>query len=218
MIQKPQSRVYVVDDDQGMRDSLLRLLRRLEYDCQAFASAEAFLLQFTSDTNGCLILDMRMPGMDGVALHERVLAINPKFPVIFLTGHATVPLAVDSMRRGAVHFLEKPIEPTALVDIIREALSLDQSHRNRTRERQELEERLGTLSPREREVLDLLLQGQRTAGIAQTLCIAPGTVKLHRAHIMKKMGISSAAELIRRMFEAQLAAPASDRVAPTEAQ
>lgn len=194
--------VYVVDDDQGVREALLRTFRHRGFRCAAFADGNAFLAAFSAETAGCLILDIRMPGMDGLHLHEEIRAIQPDFPVIFLTGHATVATAVRSLRGGAHHFLEKPVEPDILIEEVREALAVDHRHRIAAQARQSIEEKLRTLSPRELEVLDLLVNGMQTAEIARELSIVTGTVKLHRAHIMKKMGISSASQLVGMILQA----------------
>jgi two-component system, LuxR family, response regulator FixJ len=190
--------VYIVDDDPALRDSLLVLLDSKGYRVQSFASAREFLTVAPSLPLGCLIVDIRMPEMDGLELGERLRAQALEFPMIVITGHADVPLAVQAMKGGAVDFIEKPFAAEQLLEGIEAARSrlaalpseLDPATAAAA-------SRLALLSPREREVLEGLLDGLPNKSIAYDLAISPRTVEIHRARVMDKMGARSLSELIR---------------------
>jgi len=193
--------VFIVDDDAGVRDALAWLLRSRRLLSETFASAEEFdaLLQggFRPAQASCLLLDVRMPGMSGLALFEQMVqrGLVDAMPVIFLTGHADVPTAVDMVKRGAFDFCEKPFSDNALVDRIEEALRQSQQVLDAQRERGHLQTRLGELTERERDVMQLVARGLPNKLIADQLAISVRTVEVHRARVFDKMEVKSAVEL-----------------------
>lgn len=190
---------YLVDDDGAIRDALSWLLHTRGIESRAWPSAEAFLADYQPAMNGCLILDMRMVGMTGSELHDRLLAEGCTMPVIFLTGHGDVPLAVKALKGGAFDFIEKPFNDNELADRVIEALRFAESQRGRNADRVQIEERLATLTEREREVMAAILAGKLNKVIADELQIAMRTVEVHRARIFDKMGVRSAVELAQRL-------------------
>lgn len=190
---------YLVDDDAAIRDALAWLLRTRGVRSKAWASAEGFLADYLPDMQGCLVLDIRMVGMTGIELHDHLLALGCTLPVIFLTGHGDVPLAVKSLKRGAFDFIEKPFNDNELADRVIEALKHEESQRWQDGARAQIEAQLGTLTEREREVMGCILAGKLNKVIADELQIAMRTVEVHRAHIFEKMGVRSAVELAQRL-------------------
>ncbi len=191
--------VHLVDDDAAIRDALAWLLRSRGIESGAWSSAEAFLADYRPDMEGCLILDIRMTGMTGIELYDQLLALGCVMPVIFLTGHGDVPLAVKALKRGAFDFIEKPLNDNELVDRVIEALQVDENRRWRDADRAELAERLASLTEREREVMTGILAGKLNKVIADELQIAMRTVEVHRARIFEKVGVRSAVELAQRL-------------------
>lgn len=194
-----ESIAYLVDDDAAIRDALAWLLRSRGITSLAWPSAEAFLADYDPKMSGCLILDLRMVGMTGIELFERLLALGCAMPVIFLTGHGDVPLAVKALKRGAFDFIEKPFNDNELADRVLEALAYEKSRLCRDGERAQIAERLATLTEREREVMAAILAGKLNKVIADELQIAMRTVEVHRARIFEKMGVRSAVELAQRL-------------------
>jgi two-component system response regulator DctR len=192
---------YLVDDDAAIRDALAWLLRSRGIKSRAWPSAEAFLADYRDDMLGCVVLDIRMTGMTGTELFERLLTLGCAMPVIFLTGHGDVPLAVKALKRGAFDFIEKPFNDNEMADRVIEALKHDESRRWQDGRKAEIEERLATLTEREREVMACILGGKLNKVIADELQIAMRTVEVHRAHIFEKMGVRSAVELAQRLSE-----------------
>jgi two-component system response regulator DctR len=192
---------YLVDDDAAIRDSLTWLLRSRDIESRSWDSAEAFLLDYTPEMKGCLILDMRMTGMTGSELFDQLHTRQCSMPVIFLTGHGDVPLAVNALKRGAFDFIEKPFNDNELVDRVLEALQLDHSRRWRDADQARLAEQLAALTEREREVMQAILAGKLNKIIADELHIAMRTVEVHRARIFEKMGVRSAVELAQRLAQ-----------------
>jgi two-component system response regulator DctR len=190
---------YLVDDDEAIRDSLAWLLRSRGIQTRTWPSAEAFLSDYQTDMSGCLILDLRMVGMTGEELYDRLLARGCAMPVIFLTGHGDVPLAVKALKRGAFDFIEKPFNDNELADRVFEALRFEESRRWRDADRARIEERLASLTEREREVMAAILAGKLNKVIADDLQIAMRTVEVHRARIFEKMGVRSAVELAQQL-------------------
>jgi two-component system response regulator FixJ len=192
-----RSVVYVIDDDEAARDSLAFLLRSAKLDVRTFESAVAFLEVSPAPGAGCVVTDIRMPQMTGLELLARLKSLDVALPVIVITGHGDVPLAVEAMKAGAVDFLEKPFDDDLLLAAVRSAL--DRAHEDRTREaeREALLERLATLSPRERQVLDGLVAGHPNKTIAFDLGISPRTVEIYRANVMAKLQAASLSELVR---------------------
>lgn len=189
------SLAYLVDDDEAIRDALAWLLRSRGIQSLAWASAETFLADYSSEMSGCLILDIRMAGMTGIELYDQLIILGCAMPTIFLTGHGDVPLAVKALKRGAFDFIEKPFNDNDLVDRVLEALKFEESRRWRDADRAQIEERLASLTEREREVMSYILAGKLNKVIADDLQIAMRTVEVHRARIFEKMRVRSAVEL-----------------------
>lgn len=189
------SLAYLVDDDEAIRDALAWLLRSRGIPSRAWASAEDFLIDYSSTMSGCLILDIRMTGMTGIELYDQLLKLGCAMPTIFLTGHGDVPLAVKALKRGAFDFIEKPCNDNELADRVLEALQVEKSRRWRDADRAQIEERLATLTEREKEVMLYILAGKLNKIIADDLQIAMRTVEVHRARIFEKMKVRSAVEL-----------------------
>ncbi len=197
-------RVFVVDDDPGVRKSLSRLLRSAGLEALAFESPEEFLRNLGADAAGCAILDVAMPGLDGLALQRELASRGSELPVIFLTGHGDVPRSVQAMKGGAADFLTKPVDDEVLLAAVRRAVEADRAGRASRRERTEIRERLASLTPREREVMEGVVAGRLNKQIAADLGIAEKTVKVHRGRVMEKMAASSIAELVRLADRARL--------------
>jgi FixJ family two-component response regulator len=189
--------VFVIDDDQAVRDSLALLLKSMGQKARLFDSAQAFLDHYDPDMNGCMVLDIRMPGMSGVELQQRLKAMRCTIPVIFVTGHGDVPMAVEAMHQGAFDFIQKPFRDQELLDRINQALSWDQEHRSEDERRRSVEERFTSLTPREREVMDCVVRGLANKVIAMDLDLSQRTVEIHRARVMEKMNARSLADLVR---------------------
>jgi len=190
-------RVFIVDDDSAVRLSLARLLRSAGLDPIAFESPGEFLRNLGADAAGCAILDVTMPGLDGLALQRELASRGSELPVIFLTGHGDIPGSVQAMKSGAEDFLTKPIDDEVLLAAVRRALEADRAGRESRRKRAEIRLRLESLTPREREVMGGVVAGRLNKQIASDLGIAEKTVKVHRGRVMDKMAASSVAELVR---------------------
>jgi RNA polymerase sigma factor (sigma-70 family) len=194
-------RVYVVDDDEPMRDSLVWLLESRGFRVEAYASAEAFLDRLHDEMYGCLVLDVRMPGMSGLELFERLSARGVSLPVIFVTGHGDVPMAVSAVKKGAVDFIEKPFNDEEMLRLVEQCLQSDRNQRASRVQRAALRRRIASLTEREREVMDLVIAGRMNKQIADELGISPKTVEVHRARVMEKVGAQSIAELVQLVME-----------------
>ena len=199
----PEATVFIVDDDEAVRSSMKLLLKTLGLTAQAFASAQEFLATFDKGRPGCLVLDIRMPGMSGLELQEELNARDAMLPIIFITGHGDVPMAVEAMQHGAMDFLQKPFRDQDLLDRITKALEKDRAGRDLLGNRERIGVRIATLTPREREVMALVTQGKANKVIAADLNLSQRTVEIHRAHVMEKMGANSLAHLVRMVIEAQ---------------
>ena len=193
-------RVYIVDDDEAMRDSLVWLLESQGLAVSSNASAEDFLAACGEDMAGCIVLDVRMPGMSGLELYEKLNARRCSLPVIFITGHGDVPMAVSALKKGAVDFIEKPFNDKELLRVIGECLERERTTRAQRLREGEAGRRLASLTEREREVMDLVLAGKLNKQIADVLNISIKTVEVHRARIMDKMGVRSVAELVQAVL------------------
>jgi FixJ family two-component response regulator len=193
------SRVYIVDDDNAVRNALKLLFRTAQLDAEAFSSADAFLEDADLTQRCCVLLDIRMPGMTGTALHEELLRRSHRVPVIFITGHGDIPMAVDAMKKGAFDFIEKPFDDEQLLSQVRAALETFDAG---VPEKAEPGAPLELLSARQREVLPRVLDGKPSRQIAEELSISVKTVEFHRARIMQKLGVKTAAELFRRCLGA----------------
>lgn len=190
------TRVYVVDDDPGMRDSLKLLLRSEGYAVATYPSGDDFLRQAVPEAPGCLVTDLRMPGLSGLALQKELQRRGVSLPVIFITGHGDISSAVQAMKHGAIDFIEKPFSNEALLRRVEDCIEQADSLREEDALRDRLRQRLAQLTPREREVMDYVVQGHSSKTIAGQLGISPKTVDIHRARILHKLGASSVANLI----------------------
>ena len=192
----PQT-VFIVDDDPAIRIAMQALLESVNIKHEIFASADEFLQGEESRRSGCLVLDIRMPGLGGLELQDELIARNSTLPIIFITGHGDVPMAVDAMQKGAVDFIQKPFRDQELLDRIREALSTDRQRREELDRHAEVVNRLDRLTKREREVFDLVVTGKPNKVIAYELDVSQRTVEIHRARVMEKMEAKSLADLVR---------------------
>jgi two-component system response regulator DctR len=197
----PEAAVHVVDDDEAIRDALSWLLRSRGVKARTWPSAEAFLGEWSEAMRGCLVLDVRMAGMSGVELFEHLVAKQSRLPVIFLTGHGDVPLAVAALKKGAFDFVEKPFNDNDLVDRIVAAMRHDATVREMLESEASVAARLADLTPRERQVMERVLAGDYNKTIADALGIAVRTVEVHRARIFEKMGVRSAVELAQLLAQ-----------------
>ena len=193
--------VMVVDDDAGVRNAMRTLLKSVGLTSQLFPSAQDFLAAYDPRQPGCVVLDIRMPGMSGLELQQELNVRGATIPVIFMTGHGDVPMAVEAMQHGAFDFLQKPFRDQDLLDRIQKAIAQDARLRASLGEYARIHGYLETLTAREREVLDLLIQGKQNKAIAQVLDVSPRTVEIHRARVMEKMNAESVAELVRMMLD-----------------
>ena len=190
-------RVFVVDDDEGVRDGLSLLLATVGISCELYESARQFLDAYDADMRGCLVLDIRMPRMTGLDLQKTLLEMGSTLPIIFITGHGDIPMAVEAMRRGALDFIRKPFREHDLLERINEALNIDENAHRKAMDHQVLAEKLAALSDREKEVFDRVAEGQMNKVIAADLGISERTVEVHRGQVMKKLEVRTLAQLVR---------------------
>jgi FixJ family two-component response regulator len=196
--------VHIVDDDEGLRSSLALLIESVGYRALAFGSATDFLERYHPDEHqGCLILDIRMPGMSGLDLQDELNRRGVVLPVIFITGHGDVPMAVGAMKNGAFDFIQKPFRDQQLLDCVNRALQADADMRRALLRKDELLRRIGSLTPREREVMQLIVDGRANKVIAMDLKLSERTVEIHRARVMEKMGVRSVAQLVKMTLAAE---------------
>ena len=200
--------IYVVDDELSVRKGLGRLLRAAGYHVEAFASAQEFLGRLPDGGLGCLVLDVQMPDLNGLELQQVLVATNRCLPIVFITGHGDVPTSVRAMKAGATDFLSKPFDEKDLLDAIARALEKAERELQASAEAAEVERRLATLTPREREVLLQVLTGHLNKQIAATLGASEKTIKVHRGRVMHKMQVDSVAELVRLCQKADVRGPA----------
>lgn len=193
--------VFVVDDDDAVRSSLRLLFKSWGLDAVLAASADEFLAGYDVEHPGCVVLDVRMPGMSGLELQQRLNTLGATIPIIFITGHGDVPMAVEAMQAGAFDFLQKPFRDDDLLERVRRALEHDAAQRARLEARQGTRGRLATLTPRERDVLDLVVVGKANKVIAADLGLSQRTVEIHRARVMEKMDAASLAQLVRMVLD-----------------
>jgi FixJ family two-component response regulator len=192
----PPPTIFIVDDDAAVRKSLARLLRSAGLAVDTFASPREFLDRHDPNTPGCLVLDVSMPGLNGLELQEALIAGGHELAIVFLTGHGDIPMSVEAMKRGAVDFLTKPVNDDDLLNAVRAATEKDRLQRQARAEVADIRQRLATLTPREREVLQHLITGQLNKQIAADLGTVEKTIKVHRARVMEKMKVHSVAELV----------------------
>ncbi len=202
-----QATVFVVDDDPAMCESLCWLIESAGLKAKSFASAAEFLSEYDPDRPGCLVTDVRMPGMSGLELHARLAENRSPLPVLLITGHGDVPMAVRAMRHGVFDFLEKPFNDQALLERIQQAIHLDRQRREQGRRNRQFQARLASLTPRERQVMDLVVQARLNKQVAALLNLSEKTIETHRANVMRKMKVATVVELVRLVMEHQPPAP-----------
>lgn len=195
--------VFVVDDDEAVCRSLSLLIEDIGLEVRTFTSAPAFLSAYDPAQPGCLVLDVRMSGMSGLELQSRLNELDYGIPTIIITGHADVPMAVEAMKAGALDFIEKPFRDQVLLDNIQRAIDWDARTRRRRQEMRDVQSRITLLTPREREIMDLLVRGKTNKAIAYELGISQKTVDFHRANILQKVEVRSVVELVRLMQKAK---------------
>lgn len=200
--------VFIVDDDEGVRDGLSLLLDTVGQQCELYEGGHEFLDAYDGEKRGCLVLDIRMPRMTGLDLQKKLLEMGSRLPIIFITGHGDIPMAVEAMRRGALDFIRKPFREHDLLERINEALSIDENAHRKAQDRQELAEKLSSLSEREREVFERVADGLMNKVIAGELGISERTVEVHRGQVMKKLGVRTLAQLVRAKIDMELSTEA----------
>ena len=198
-----ESTVFVVDDDPAMRESLSWLLQSAGLTVETFESAEHFLSRCDPSRPGCLLLDLKLPGKSGLELQNDLASRDLNLPIIFLTGYAEVPTAVRALKTGAFDFLEKPFGDETLLDCVRRALDQDRRNREAKEQISSVTVKLTRLSPREREVMELMIAGKPTKVIAAELGLSPKTVEVHRGRVMRKMEVRTLPHLVRQVMEAR---------------
>jgi len=207
LISELKPTIFIIDDDASMRMALSYLLQSADYEVEAFASAEDFLEREHYDGVGCIILDVRMPGLSGIDLQEKLTGFDYRMPIIFLTGHGELSMGVQAMKKGAIDFLTKPCDDEQLLGAVRHAIEKDMLARRSYREKQEIRRRLERLTRREQEIFRYVIAGMLNKQIAAHLGIAEQTVKIHRGRIMEKLSAESVADLVRLAAKADIASP-----------
>lgn len=193
--------VFIVDDDLGVLDSLKFLMRSVDLPAEIYRSAHEFLDAFDPQRPGCLVLDVRMPEMSGLELQERLESMGSVLPIIFITAHGDIPMAVQAVKAGAVDFVQKPFRDQDLIDKVQVALKQDAELRRELADRAEIVARIESLTPREREVMDLVVDGRPNKAIAHALEISQRTVEIHRARVMEKMRATSVPHLVQMVIQ-----------------
>jgi FixJ family two-component response regulator len=196
-VQAERAIVFVVDDDESVRESLESLIRSAGLRVSAFASAQEFLTSPRDDVTSCLVLDLRLPGQSGLDLQKRMTELNIQIPIVFITGHGDIPTSVRAIKAGAVEFLTKPFRDQDLLDAIHQAIERHETVRQHQAEMAEMLHKYELLTPREREVMELVVSGLLNKQVAAKLSVSVVTVKVHRSQVMHKMRAGSLAELVR---------------------
>jgi len=192
-----------VDDDEAVRGALRLLMKSVGHEAKTFDSGNKFLATCSSGVSGCLILDIRMPGMSGLELQKNLQQRGVNIPIIFITGHGDVPMAVQAMKRGAMEFLQKPFREQDLVDLVNQALEKNEQSHELALQRMEIEPRIAKLTARERQIMDMIVQGKANKVIAIELGVSQRTVETHRTRIMRKMQAKSLAQLVQMAVRVQ---------------
>lgn len=200
---KDQQIVTIIDDDEDVRDSLVELISSIGMQTKDYPSAVSFLDELDVTQSGCILADVRMPGMSGIELQHKLIELNAPQPLIIMTGHGDITMAVQAMKDGAFEFLQKPFRDQELLDCLSKALDKDSANRKQLENQQAKHDRINLLTKREREVIDLVLEGKVNKIIARELAISDRTVEIHRSHAMEKLGAKSVAELVKIMLGAQ---------------
>src|SRR5579871_3695958 len=195
--------VLIVDDDEAVRNALRLLLKSIGLAARSFASAQEFMADYQPTQPGCLILDIRMPGMSGLELQQQLNLRGATIPVLFITGHGDIPMAVEAMQHGAFDFLQKPFRDQDLLDRVQRALERDNSMRSQVRATDQIRQNLASLTPSEREVLQLVTAGKPNKVMAADLGVSQRTIEIHRSRVMDKMQAGSLAQLVRMLIEVQ---------------
>lgn len=208
---EPSPTIFVVEDDEAIRRFMRTLLNSVGLDTTAYGSAQEFLSNYDPQQPGCLVLDVRMPGMSGLELQQLLNLRGAIIPVIFVSGHADIPMAVDAMQHGAFDFLPKPFRDQDLIDRVQRALEKDRTGRAQLKQKDQIRARLESLTPREREVLDLVTRGKANKVMAGDLGVSQRTVEIHRARVMEKMGANSLAQLVRMVMDVSPATVTPER-------
>ena len=200
---EPQQMVYVIDDDEAVRDSMGMLLESADLPYRCFDCAERFIDEHDGSQRGCLVLDIRMPGMTGLELQQKMAQIGSSLPIIFITGHGDVPMAVEAMRQGALDFLRKPVSEENFLERIVDALDRESGNWHQRVDRELMRQRIESLTQREREIFELVAEGLANKAIAARLGISERTVEVHRAQVMKKLDARTLAQLVRIHLQAE---------------
>jgi len=198
-----EQQVFIIDDDEAVRDSMSMLLETIDLPHRCFATATEFLDFYDGSQRGCIVLDIRMPGMSGLELQQRLKDQNAILPIIFITGHGDIPMAVEAMRLGALDFMRKPFREQDLLDRIQHALEYEAGMRDVLLDRAKILERIATLTGRELEVFERVVQGQANKVIAIDLGISERTVEVHRAQVMRKLEVRTLAQLVRAKIDSE---------------
>ncbi len=193
--------IYIIDDDESIREMLEMMVASVGHQYQSYSDGQQFLDQF-EERHGCILLDIRMPGLSGMVVQDKLNELNALLPIIFITGHGDIAMAVEAMQKGAFDFMEKPFREFELLEKIDKALAQDKEQRHDLTKKHEIDERIASLTKREREIMDLVAQGHANKVIAIDLNIAQGTVEIHRSRIMTKMKARSLAQLMRMLMAA----------------
>jgi FixJ family two-component response regulator len=196
--------VFIVDDEEAVRGGLAELVRTIKLNVETFATGQEFLEAYDPSRPGCLLLDVRLPGKSGLRLQDEMIARGITLPIIFISGHADLPMAVDSMKKGAFDFMEKPVGDQVLLDRINAALAEDQRRRETNGEVEAFQKELGLLTAREHEVLDLLKAGQSTNAIAEALGITQKTAQVHRTRVLEKLHVDSVPALLTALHRVNM--------------
>lgn len=195
--------VFIVEDDEAVRDSIELMMESVDQPAKTYADAQAFLDDYNSSMSGCIVMDVRMPGMNGMELHRRLNELGCNLPIIFVTGHGDIQMAVEAMQNGALDFVTKPYREQELLDTISRALDKDAAKRQFLIEKRVVQERLATLTARETEVMEMMVDGNANKVIGIDLGISERTVEIHRGRVMKKMKTHSLAELVKMVLVAK---------------